>query len=50
MLTSTRTRRGFRAPSRRRPGAAPSLPLLSGSADMAGLYELARRLQEAQLW
>ena len=31
MLTSTRTRRGFRAPSRRRPGAAPSLPLLSGS-------------------
>jgi len=26
------------------------LPLLSGSADMAGLYELARHLQEAQLW
>jgi len=26
------------------------LPLLSNSADLAGLYELARRLQEAQLW
>jgi len=26
------------------------LPLLTGSADLAGLYELARRLQEAGLW
>jgi anion-transporting ArsA/GET3 family ATPase len=26
------------------------LPLLPESADLAGLYELARRLQEAQLW
>jgi len=26
------------------------LPLLNASADLAGLYELARRLQEAQLW
>lgn len=31
MLTSTRTRRGFRAPARHRAAAAPSLPLLSGS-------------------
>ncbi|MBK8246346.1 MAG: hypothetical protein IPK85_02960 [Gemmatimonadetes bacterium] len=31
MLTSTRTRRGFRAPARRRVVAAPSLPLLAGS-------------------
>jgi anion-transporting ArsA/GET3 family ATPase len=26
------------------------LPLLAGSADLAGLYELARRLQDARLW
>ena len=29
---------------------AVELPLLTGSADLAGLYELARRLQEAKLW